>query len=165
MKEIELKFFDIDVDLMIQKIESLGGVFEYEHQLEATFLSKSDLSQKEVLRIRKIGDEKVEVTYKGVVDSKAQFKSREEVEFLSSNYSQTIKLFEKLGYIICNKTSKKRIHYTFNTINFEFDTLPEYPTYLEIETQNEEKMVQVCKQLELDITKGSKFGAKKYYSN
>lgn len=167
MKEIELKFFDINLELMINKIIDLGAKFKYESTLDAVFLSKSDLSLKEVLRIRKkIIDSKeiVEVTYKGAIDKHSNFKIREEVEFNSSNYKETLKFFEKLGYKICNTTSKKRVHYQLGDICFEFDTVLNYPTYLEIETQNEKDMVEICEKLGLDISLGSNLSVKKYYS-
>ena len=158
MNEVELKFLDIDVDEIRFKIESLGAILKYDIEVESfSFLAEdfhnSD-SSKKYLRVRKIGNDVI-LTYKDpAIDSRMT--SRNEIEIRVDDYEKTILLIEKLGFTKGKVFRKHRIHYEFHDIHFELDTLENIPTYLEIETQTEDEMRNVCKKLGLDMAMGKK---------
>ncbi len=159
MQEIELKFLDIDVSEIKEKLEKIWAKLIFEDFIESyNFLkegfSERDSSQK-YLRVRKT-NWKVEVTFKWPA-WKSEMTSREEVEFLSNDYEKTILLFEKLWFKKWKVFKKHRIHYEKGDIHFELDTLENIPTYLEIEVKKEQDMIDICKKLGLDINDGKKW--------
>ncbi len=158
MREVELKFLKIKVEEIKKKLNEIGAQLKYEAQTEMyPFLAKgfsSSDSNMQYLRIRKINDD-VTITYKDPA-KKSDMTAREEIEIKVNDYKQAIKLIEKLGFKKGKIFKKKRAHYELGNIHFELDTLENIQTYLEVETQSEEDMKQICKKLDLDITQGKK---------
>lgn len=158
MNEVELKFLDINVEEIKDKLKKIGAELKYDSLTESyPFLAKGfDAwnSNKKYLRIRKAGDE-VTLTYKGPA-KESDMSLREEIEVCVDNYDNTILLLEKLGFTKGEVFKKHRIHYELEDIHFELDTLDNLPTYLEIETQTKEAMIDICQKLDLDISAGKK---------
>ena len=158
MDEVELKFLDIDVKEIKQKLESLGAELKYDTIIESyPFLrkgfSRSDSSLKG-LRVRKINNDVI-ITYKGPkIDSKMTV--REEIEIRVDSYERALLLIERLGFERGEVFRKHRFHYEFGEVHFEIDTLDNVLSYLEIETKSEDKMKEICLKLDLDISKGKK---------
>ncbi|PCI24148.1 hypothetical protein COB57_05550 [Candidatus Peregrinibacteria bacterium] len=158
MKEIELKFLNIDVADIKQKLLLLGAEEKYNTEIESqAFLAEgfhsSDSAQK-YLRIRKIND-LVTITYKSPAHD-SEMSSRDEIELQVDSYDNAIGLLESMGFKKGHVGKKHRIHYEYGNVHFELDTLENIPTYLEIETTCEEKMREVCKKLDLNILEGKK---------
>lgn len=158
MDEIELKFLNIDVTEIKEKLNTLGAKLKYDAKTESyPFLSdgfhSSDSTMK-YLRIRKVNDN-VQITYKNAA-KESDMTTREELEINVDNYDEAIKLIEKLGFKKGKVFRKHREHYELNNIHFELDTLENIPTYLEIETQTEEDLKDICVRLGLDISNGRK---------
>lgn len=154
MQEVELKFLDIDVEDIKRKITEIWAVLEFDREMESCLLVKEwyagNDSSKKLLRVRKIAG-KTLVTHKEP-SLEWEMTSREETEFETSDYWESVKLFQKLWFTIDTVNKKRRIHYELtDSIHFELDTLEWIPTYLEIETQSEDEMIEICKRLELDI--------------
>ena len=159
MKEIELKFLNIDIEKIKKKLLEIWAKLKYETEIEwYTFLKEwfSSGTKDKYLRVRKI-DWKVEITYKWKVDENSLMTSREEVEIFSDDYEKSILLFEKLWFKKANPFKKHRVHYELWDIHFELDTYWEIPTYLEIETKTEEDMTEICKKLEININDWKKW--------
>jgi len=154
MKEIELKFFNISINTIKSKIEKLWARFDYEAHIEDYAFIKEDFSVRETskpnLRVRKI-DDKTFITYKSP-SINPKVTEKEEVEFEASDFETALYFFEKLGYKKIFGLKKIRTHYKLWNIHFEFDTLSNIPTYLEIETQTEKDMYDICKKLNLNIS-------------
>lgn len=158
MDEIELKFLNINVEEIKNKLNKLGAQIKYDALTQSyPFLkngfSASNSSQK-YLRIRKVNDD-VTITYKDPA-KESDMTSREEIEIKVNDYNKAILLLEKLGFQKGEIFRKHRIHYELENIHFELDTLDNIPTYLEIETQTEDDMKSICLKLDLDINKGKK---------
>ena len=156
MDEIELKFLNIDVEEIKKKLIDIGAVLKYDTNLQSCAFTKEGFdpfnSGKKLLRVRKINEDTF-LTYKGpCVES--NMTNREEIEIKVDNYNQTCELIKKLGFELKRQTSKTRIHYELGNIHFELDTLEDIPTYLEIETNTEKDMIDICKRLELGIFEG-----------
>ncbi len=158
MNEIELKFLDIDVQDIKNRLNKLGAKIKFDTVIESySFLAKgfdSWNSNKKLLRVRKINNQ-VTITYKDPA-KESDMTSREEIECNVDNHENAILLLEKIGFKCDNVFKKHRIHYELEDIHFELDTLDNIPTYLEIETTTEDAMVDICKKLELDISDGKK---------
>ncbi len=153
VQEIELKFLDINVSEIKEKLEKIWAKVVYDNFMEGyTFLkewfSERD-SSKKYLRVRKV-NWKIEVTFKWPA-WKWKMTSREEIEFIADDYEKAILLLEKLWFEKWRFFKKHRIHYEKWDIHFELDTLENIPTYLEIEVKKEEDIINICKKLDLDI--------------
>jgi adenylate cyclase, class 2 len=158
VKEIELKFLNINVPSIKKKLDEIGAELKYDAMTESYLFEKEGFdcwdSSKEFLRVRKIGDD-FTINYKSPSrDSKMDH--REEIEIKVDDYEQAILLIEKLGFKIAYILKKHRIHYEFGDISFELDTINGIPTYLEIEVGSEDDMVGICERLGLDIGEGRK---------
>ncbi len=158
MDEIELKFLNVNVEEIKKKLNKLGAKLKYDAKIEShPFLAEgfhSSNSNMKYLRIRKINDN-IKITYKDPAEN-SYMSIRKEIEIEVDNYNEAIKLIEKLGFKKGAISKKHRIHYEFENIHFELDTLENIPTYLEIETQNKEDMKNICIKLNLDILNGKK---------
>lgn len=159
MDEIELKFLNINVDDIKQKLQDIGAKLKYSTQIESYPFLKEGFdgfdSTKRFLSVRKV-DDKITITHKEPAIKNSDFTHREETEIAVDNYEKALLLFEKLGFTKGNIFKKHREHYELGDVHFELDTLENVPTYLEIETQSNEKMIEICQTLNLDITQGKK---------
>lgn len=158
MDEIELKFLNINIEEMNDKLIKIGAKIKFNSLTEEyPFLAEGfdgwD-SNKKLLRIRKFNDD-ITITYKSPA-KESEMSSREEIEFKVDNYKNAILLLEKIGFKKGKVFKKHRIHYELWDIHFELDTLDNVPTYLEIETQSEDAMLDICNILKLDIKLGKK---------
>lgn len=120
-------------------------------------LQKSD----ETLRIRTVkafpNHDKYVVTYKGprIV---SKFKSREEIEFETSDLKQTKKFFEKLGFMLNFKFEKKRLSFEYKNCVVEIDQLPKLGYFCEIEGKSARVIEKVKKELGLSDRPNIKSG-------
>jgi adenylate cyclase, class 2 len=158
MDEIELKFLDIDVKEIKDKLKNIGAQKKYSAYTESyPFIAEgyhSNKSDQKYLRVRKVNNE-ITITYKEPAkDSKTT--NREEIEIKVSDYDKAILILERLGFQKGKVFKKHRAHYELGNVHFELDTLDNVPTYLEIETQTEEEMEKICKKLNLNIADGKK---------
>ncbi len=154
-----MKFLNIDVQSIREKLKEINAKIVYDETLESfPFLADGFHwrdSNKKFLRIRKINDNNIIMTYKSPA-RKSKMTSKEEIEIKVDNYDNAILFLERLGFEKWTKLTKHRIHYEYWNIHFELDTLNNIPTYLEIETQSEDTMFDICNKLNLDISLGKK---------
>lgn len=156
MDEIELKFLDINVEKIKNKIEALGAKKIYDEEIVSLPFSGEGFSfgdsQKKLLRIRKV-DGDIVITYKGA-NRESKMLNKEEIEIKVDDFDKASLLLERLGFIKGNLFIKHREHFEMDKVHFEFDTVLDIPTYLKIETTTEEEMFNICKKLEIDINEG-----------
>lgn len=158
MREIELKFLDINVKEIKDRLKQIGAILKYDTDTISYPFTNKDFSSydstKNFLRLRKINRESF-ITYKSPA-SKSNITDREEIEIKVDNFKEAIKLLERIGFEKGKVFKKHRIHYEMENAHFELDTVGDIPTYLEIETRNERDMINICNKLDLDIKKGKK---------
>jgi len=158
MNEVELKFLNINVQEIKEKLKKLGAELKSDAITESySFLAEGFHgfnSDMKYLRIRKINND-VRITYKDPAKS-SSMTAREEIEIKVDDYDTAITLLEKLNFKKNDIFRKHRMHYELGDVHFELDTLDNVPTYLEIETKTEEAMKKICTDLKLDILNGKK---------
>lgn len=153
--ENEAKILEIDLNSVIKKIEENNGKKIFQGNLFMIFLDTEDgkiRKNSNNLRIRlkenEINNEKItEVTLKGRAFQKGSIKSVMEYEFNSDSFEKTLELFEKLGYNIISKIKKYRISYEFENTTVEIDKYEGIPHFLEIESTDNEKIINCAKLL------------------
>lgn len=149
MNEIEVKILDIDKNKVIEKLDSLGAKKVYEGKVNASFFDFFDKKLEKNNSFLRLRDKEKfsELTLKKSI-SKDTAKIMEETEIVVDNFQNAKKILESLGLIESKKkANKKRISYSLNDIHFEIDSLENYPTYLEVEAPNLEKLKTAVEKL------------------
>lgn len=148
MEEIEVKILDVDVKATIRELESLGAKKVHEANQKFILYDYPDGRLKKegkVFRLRENGH-KIEMTFKERV-SKEKSKIMIEHETNISDLDTAKKIVFSLGMVEVMKGEKHRISYKIKNVEFEFDTLPGIPTYLEIEAPDEKTLFEYVKKL------------------
>ena len=99
MKEIEVKILDINVDEIRKKLFDLGAkkIFSGQiHMISLDFPNERLRKEGKHFRVRKVG-KKTEMCIKGK-KKLTKFKIREETEVFTSNFEETLKILEMLGF-------------------------------------------------------------------
>ena len=156
--EIELKFLDVDVEEMKEKILKIGAKLVFDTEMESIVFLGDEFStrdsSKKYLRLRKINDTTL-LTFKSP-RTDSNMTSRDEHETEVKDFDATLEILKRLGFNDGVVSKKHRMHYELGNIHFELDTVEGIPTYLEIETTTEEDMKDICKKMNIDISKGKK---------
>lgn len=136
MREIEVKFLEVNVESLVQRLFELGAKSQFEGEIEAWYFdddNKRLSGEKKTLRLRRKGDIG-ELTLK-VEAGKGKGKEMDEYEIQFQNYREMRRILEHLGFKETRSMAKRRVSYSIGEVHFEFDTIPGIPTFLEIEAQ------------------------------
>ena len=147
--ETEIKFLKIDTKVLIKKLHSLQANDLGEDLFrEIIFYSKnSDFKkEKKIVRLRKTR-EGYFLTYKErpFIETSTTI----EIEIRVDDEERTIALLEKLGLVAYRIQEKKRHSFIYNNVKVDIDTWPGIPSYVELEGETEEKLLEVAKKLNL----------------
>jgi adenylate cyclase, class 2 len=143
-EEIEAKWLDIDPKSIAEKLESLGAKKEFDRMYRVRIFDYPGftLNAKAAwMRVRDEGD-KVTMSYKqrigntGDKSGKTNDEGMIEHEVVVSSFDETADILHSLGMIDKFYEEKKRIRYTYDGIEFDIDTMPGIPTFLEIEARS-----------------------------
>ena len=148
MKEVEVKILEVNVPETIKKIVALGAEKVYEGPVDAVYFDFPNnilQNERKLLRLRKLRD-KAELTFK---DKKGKDKAKiaDEEEVSVSDFETMRKMFKGMGLKEFRSYTKHRVSYKLNNIHFELDTIPEIPTFLEIEATSVEKVYEFVEKL------------------
>jgi len=139
MEEKEVKFLDIDPDLMEEKLNKIGAKKIFEILYKRRVFDYPDYRLNKTgawLRVRDEG-EKVTLSYKRRIGMElgknGDDKGMEEVEVEVSDFDEMCKILLKSGLIEKHYAENKRIRYTLDDIEFDIDFWPQLKLYLEIE--------------------------------
>ena len=142
--EYEVRILEIDVDSIKKKLEELGATFEWDRVQKRyvyDFIPKVDSKW---IRLRTNGI-KSTLTIKDLVTSKID--GTRELEIEVSDFDNTNKILEELGYTPRNYQENRRIQYILDGVEIDIDYWPMIPTYLEIEGSSEEEVYKIVEKL------------------
>ncbi len=171
MNEIEGKILEINVPKVEKKLLAMGARKIFDGDLVATVFDFPDkrFSQQEILiRLRKENGE-TKLAYKKLL-STHQAKVSEETKVSVDDYDSMEKILlaiglePKRGYPF----TKRRISYLVNNVRFDIDTLPQFPTYLEIEAPSSEVIKEYAIKLGFEASDVKPWGTREvfaYYRN
>ncbi|MEA2715246.1 MAG: adenylate cyclase, class 2 [Candidatus Parcubacteria bacterium] len=132
-KEIEVRFLEIDKDGLIEKLVELGAKDKGEALLEEMIIYDEDfkwLEERKFIRLRKTGGQ-TRLAYKHHDDlGKGE---ATDIEFGVDDFDKAIVFFSALGYIPYRRQEKRRHTFKGLDVNFDIDTWPRIPPYVEIE--------------------------------
>jgi len=153
MKELELKFLEIDKDVLIQKLESVGARLTVDDVLKTIYFDYPDhriRDSREVFRIRTFGD-KVELGRKINPRFEDECKVFDEIEVYVSDFDEAVELVESLGFIRGLHFEKHRTEYVLpDGSKFEIDTFPGVPTFLEVEAIDWNRIQELIEEFGLE---------------
>ncbi len=152
--EIEAKMKIDSHDGVIALLSSAGGEFIGDYVQRDIYFDDSDSSIRQAdkaLRIRyqTLADESIcIVTYKGPKQS-GDYKTRQEIEFTSSDLSATEEFFNELGYTKSITIEKRRQVWRLADCEIALDSLPLLGNFIEIESPDSAAIRTVQNQLSL----------------
>lgn len=153
MHEIETKVLEVDVNSVIEKLSKLGAEKIQEVSLVVDWFSLSGFDkdhQPWFLRVRSYSTGKIEITWKGKHEMEGAVRKVKEVNLSVDSHEKTKILFESIGLVCYAHQEKKRISYKLGNVQFDLDTYPKMPPYLEIEAQSEKEITEMVKKLSLE---------------
>ena len=148
--EFEERILEIDVEKMIEKLNSLGAQKIGEWFQKRYVYDFNPARDSQWIRLRTNG-ETVTLAYKNV--EKNTVDGTRELEIEVSDFDETNELLNVLGYQAKGYQENKRIRYMLDGVEIDIDSWPMIPTYLEIEADSEEKVKEIEKKLEVDPSK------------
>lgn len=153
MHEIETKVLEINPKEIEEKLINLGAKEIQNTVLKVDWFSLPDLVKENhpwYLRVRSYGSGKVEITWKGKPEITGTVRKVQEINVLVDDHQKTKMLFESLGLVCYAHQEKKRQSWKIDNVQFDMDTYPKMPAYLEIEAGSEKEIVNMIKKLDLE---------------
>lgn len=167
-QEYEVKFLDIDVPKIEEKLKSIGATKVgdlFYHSCVFDYPGFPLDKEYAWLRLRDEGG-KVMLAYKkrlGVKSSSGDDEGTEEIETEVSDFNSTFQILLKIGMIVKFEQEKKRTRWKKDNVVFDIDTWPRLDPYLEVESSSEEEMEKGIEWLGLDKKEAKKFSATQVY--
>ena len=153
-KEIEAKFFVLDLDKVRMRLQSLEAHLLQQRVLETNIrFDLPDgglLSEGRVLRLRQ--DTEARLTFKGSSTNEQGVLTRTEIEFTVEDFEKAKQLIEALGYQKLVYYEKYRTTYDLNGSHIMLDELP-YGNFIEIEGEGIESIKAIANKLNLQMDK------------
>lgn len=150
--EIEVKFCNVDIDDIRERLTSVGAVCEQPMRLMKRALIEEPHHKAEhaFLRIRDEGD-KVTLTFKRRADKDAQtIDNVKELEVVVSDFDDTVELFREAGWEYKTFQESRRETWQLDDAEVVIDEWPWLPPYIEIEGETEAALQAVAAKLGLD---------------
>ena len=158
--EYEIRVIDIDKEYIIKRLEELGAKKIGEFNQKRYVYDMKPKKDSQWIRLRTDGY-KTTLTYKNVINNTID--GTKELEIEVSDFNNTNKLLEIMGYINKGYQENNRIKYELNNIEIDIDTWPMIPTYLEIEGKNEQEIMDTVELMQLDKSKITALNCKDIY--
>lgn len=164
--EYEVRVLEIDVDKLIEQLENLGAtkrndyfqkryVYDFNPKVAGKWIRLRTNGEYTTLAIKSRPNE---------TEIGQLFELEEKVE----DFEKTHMILKELGYTPTAYQENKRLVYTLDDVEFDIDTWPMIPTYVEIEGKNEEVVKKYIELLNLTNNKLSYESLitiyKKYYN-
>jgi len=157
MREIELKFLDVDVAALESSLTDIGAkrTKEFFYQVRIFDFPGLSLAREKHawVRLRDDGEEAT-LSYKARIGVKEggglNDEGMEEVEVVVSDFEHATLILKSIGMIQKFHQEKKRTRWVKGDIEYDIDTWPLLPTFLEIEGTSEEAVTVAACELGLD---------------
>ena len=153
MEEIEVKFLEVDILKLKEKLElnkaQFVGSFDYKRKVydfEGLSLAKTRHAW---VRLRDEG-EKVTLAYKeriGIGKNNLKDVGMKEVEVVVSDFNLTDQFLKSIGLVEKFYEENKRERYILDGVEIDIDTWPMIPTYVELEGSSWDHVKLVAQKL------------------
>lgn len=139
MREIEVKILGIDPAEIRKRLKKAGARKVFEGEISARFYDFPDGRIRKSgnhLRLRKFGEEKVELTFKRLKGRK-NVKDNEETDVIVGSFEDADAVLRGIGLSVVRGYKKKRERYALGKIKYEIDKYPKIPPLVEVEAKSE----------------------------
>lgn len=145
--EIEVKFCNIDIDVIRKKLEDVGAVLEVPMRMMKRAVVETDFlrSKQAYLRVRDEGNG-VTMTYKQYSDNPS-LTDMQEIEFGVSDFDKAVLLLEQVGLPVKSFQESQRETWHFGDVEVVIDVWPHLEPYIEIEGGTEKAVKQAASDL------------------
>lgn len=153
MQEIETKVLEINKEEVIKKIISLGGMQTQDIRLFVDWYSLPGIEGNNhpwYLRVRRTSDGRSEVSFKSLPTIVGNTRQSKEINVDVSDDKKAKELLDAIGLICYAHQEKDRTSFVLKEWNFDVDTYPAMPAYLEIEGTSEEHIKEAILLLDLE---------------
>lgn len=150
--EIEVKFLDIDIAAIRERLRSAGAHLEQPTRAmrRALIEQPHHAAENSFIRVRDEGD-KVTLTFKRRADARAsKIDSVTEIEVQVSSFEDTVELLREAGWGYKTFQESKRETWTLDDAEIVIDEWPWVKPYIEIEAANETIVRSVAERLALN---------------
>lgn len=161
MKEIEIRILEINVEEWVNFLESHGATFVGEWTQKRKVYDFKPREENRWIRLRTNGNNTT-LTIKEVVDS-TKIDGTQELEIEVSNFEKTAEILEELGYYPRSFQENKRIRYLYQGVEFDIDSWPLIPTYVELESDDANCIEEVISSIPMDTQKKTTKGVREIY--
>lgn len=153
MKELELKFLEVDKAAIVKKLEAVGARLLVDGVLRTVYFDTPDGKIKKanrLLRLRTFGD-KFELCWKDNMRIEDGCKVYDETETYVSDFDATVKILENLGFVQAISFGKKRTEYILDDgTKFEIDEFPGVPVFVEVEAVSSKRIEEIAEKFDLN---------------
>ena len=162
MREIEIKFLNIDVQETKKRLKEIGANLEYDELFEEWLFARPEWKAKRGrVRLRKQSN-KLLLAYKETLQATSQ--GNLEIEFEVKNKEAALAFLHKLDFSEPRYQQKRRIHYALNDISIDIDFRPQLPPMIEIEAPSLAKAEHVASKLGFTIADACNLDAFQIYT-
>jgi adenylate cyclase, class 2 len=150
--EIETKVLDINKTTIIKKLNALGAEHVQKTRLVVDWYRPRGTKEGEdqwYLRIRNHATGAFEVTWKPKSQHIGIIRKHKEINFLVQDKKSLTDLFMELGLECYAHQEKDRITYTYKNWQFDIDTYPQTPPFVEIEGSSEKHIKEAMSLLDI----------------
>lgn len=150
--EIEVKFLDIDVEVMREKLRAAGAVLEQPMRAMRRVLIEQPehKTERSFIRIRDQGD-KVTLCFKRrAADGVQSIDDTQEIEVEVSDFDTTVELFKEAGLPYKTYQENRRETWKLGEAEVVIDEWPWLNPQVEIEAEDEATVREAADKLEID---------------
>lgn len=142
--EYEVRILDISIEEIIARLEKLGAYKVGKFHQKRFVYDYNPVQKGRWIRLRSNGKETT-LTLKEIKSLRIDGTS--ELEIVVSDFDETNRILNKLGYEPRTFQENFRIEYRLDTVAFDIDMWPGIPAYLEIEGQSEKDVLDALEKL------------------
>jgi adenylate cyclase class 2 len=146
--EYEVSILEVNVKELEEKLVELGAIKSGDFLQRRYIYDFNPVLPTKWIRLRTNGI-KSTLTIKDLQD-KSIVGGMKELEIVVSDFDKTNDILKELGYNHRAYQENKRTIYNLDDVEFDIDTWPMIPTYVEIEGPSEEKVLEIVEKLGYD---------------
>ena len=147
-KEIEARLLDVDVESFRKKLEDNNAIFVGDWLQMRYCYDFNPPEKNRWIRLRTNGQDAT-LTIKEKNSDKIDGTSESEVWV--SDFEETDRILNKLGYEARSKQENRRIRYILDGVEIDIDMWPMIPSYIEFEATDENAIRRCVKKLGVDF--------------
>lgn len=151
-KEIEIKVIGISKNALVRRLKEAGYKKEFSGLIVCRHFDFPDKRLRKagkLVRVRSMGKERVEFTYKGPKEKKGTCKIRPEIQTYVEDGDVAGAIIKEMGLKETLYCEKKRTSYLKGKVHVDLDYYPEDIFYAEIEAPTEKLVHKAIKELRL----------------